>query len=43
MFRYFFISALAMAGGYAWGLADGLSVVDSLHAAYELGLNDYGR
>ncbi|WP_280141337.1 hypothetical protein [Azotobacter beijerinckii] len=43
MSRYFFISALVMAGGYTWGLADGLSIADSVHAAYELGLNDYGR
>jgi len=25
MFRYFFIAALAMAGGYLWGFADGLT------------------
>jgi hypothetical protein len=25
MYRYFFISALAMAGGYMWGYADGIS------------------
>jgi hypothetical protein len=25
MFRYFFISALAMAGGYLWGFADGMA------------------
>lgn len=38
MFRYFFVSALAMAGGYAWGFSDGLSIADSVLAAFESGI-----
>jgi hypothetical protein len=34
MFRYFFIAALAMAGGYLWGYADGLSVYAGLLSSF---------
>lgn len=29
MYRYFFIAALALCGGYVWGLSDGLTIADS--------------
>lgn len=30
MYRYLFVAALALCGGYVWGLSDGLTMADSV-------------
>ncbi len=30
MYRYLFIAAMAMSGGYMWGISSGLTIADSV-------------